>query len=337
MPSPTTMRAFVYDRYGEPDALRIDEIARPTPGPGQVRVRVIASSINSADQRLLRAIPFLARLDNGLFRPKKRRVLGADVCGVVDAVGAGATRWAVGDEVLGQSMAMGCFAEAVCLAETDLARRPPSVSVEACAAAPLAGVTAIQAVRERARVQRGQRVLVMGAGGGVGTMLVQVAKAYGAHVTAMCGPKSAEIVRARGADDVLDHTRDAPPNDAFDVAFGVNGYQPLGRYLRWLKRGGMYVMVGGSNAQIFEALLLGKLRFLGSGRRSDVLTLDPALHGKDVAELAVMLDDGRLRPLVDRVVPMTELPAAMKAAWSGEAHGKIVLDARAFSRVSSSA
>lgn len=327
---PATMRAFVYDRYGEPDALRLDDIALPSPGAGCVRVKVQASSINSADQRLLRATPFLARLDNGLFRPKKRRVLGADVCGVIDAVGEGVSRWKIGDEVLGGSMAMGCFAQAVCVREDEVVRRPAGVSIEACAAAPLAGVTAIEAVRERARVQRGQRVLLMGAGGGVGTMLVQVAKAYGAHVTAMCGPRSADLVRSLGADEVLDHTRDHPREASYDAVLGVNGHQPLGRYRSWLARGGVYVMVGGSNRQIFEALLLGKLRFLGSGRRADVLTLDPALRGKDLEELAAMLEDGRVRPAIDRVVPMAELPAAMKAAWEGHVHGKIVVDARAF-------
>ena len=257
MTSPSSMRAFVYDRYGEPrDVMREVALPVPDPGPGQVRVRVAASSINAADQRLARADPFLARLDNGLFRPRKRRVLGADVCGTVDAVGTGVSRWKVGDEVFGSSMAMGAFAESMLVLEREITLRPANVPVPTCAASPLAGITAIQAVRERAKLRAGQRVLVMGAGGGVGTMVVQVAKAYGAHVTALSGARSQALVRSLGADEVLDHAS-AGPSGTFDAVFGVNGHRPLGTYLRWLERGGVYVMVGGNNRQIFEALLLG--------------------------------------------------------------------------------
>jgi NADPH:quinone reductase-like Zn-dependent oxidoreductase len=323
------MRAFVYDRYGGPEELRLAELPRPLPGPGQVRVRVLMTSLNSADVRLLRADPFLARLDNGLLRPKKRRVLGADVCGVVEEVGPGVTRFRRGDEVFGETMAMGAFAEELCLPEGELAARPPGVSVERCAAAPLAGVTALQAVRERARVKPGDSVLVMGAGGGVGTMLVQIAKAYGARVTALCGPRSLELVRSLGADVVLDRTQ-ADPAGEHDAVFGVNGHRPLGTYLRWLKPGGAYVMIGGTSRQLFGALLLGKLRFLGSGRRVEVLTLDERLRAKDLAELGALLASGRLRPVIDRILPLDELPAAIRLAEAGHLAGKVVLDARGF-------
>ncbi|MFO0686201.1 MAG: NAD(P)-dependent alcohol dehydrogenase [Sandaracinus sp.] len=325
--SPSLMRAFVYERYGEPrEVMHRVQVPLPDPGPGAIRVRVSASSINAADQRLARADPFLARLDNGLFRPRKRRILGADVCGVVDAIGEGITRWKVGDEVFGSSMAMGAFAEAMTLREDEVTRRPAGVSVHACAAAPLAGITAIQAVRERAKLRKGQRVLVMGAGGGVGTMVVQLAKAYGAHVTALCGAASVALVRSLGADEVVDHARGAEPKGSFDAVLGVNGYRSLATYLAWLERGGVYVMVGGNNRQIFEALLLGKLRFLGSGRRLEVLTIDERLRRQDLAELSALLADGRVKPVVERVVPFAEIPEAMSAAWGGHVGGKIVVE-----------
>lgn len=322
------MRAFVYDRYGGPEVLRLTEIERPTPRAGQVRVRVQASSINAADYRLLRADPFLARLDNGLFAPKKRRVLGADVCGVIDAVGPGVTRWKVGDEVFGESMAMGAFAQAVCVGEEDVVARPPSVSIETAAATPLAGVTALQAVRERAKLRPGQSVLVAGAGGGVGTMLVQIAKAHGAEVTALGGPRSVELLRSLGADRVLDRTKDPLGDARFDAVFGVNGHHPLGAYRRMLKDGGTYVMVGGTNRQIFEALLLGKLRFLFSGRRMETLTIDERRRAADLAELSALLERGALRPVVAKVMPLAELPAAMRLLEAGQVQGKLVLDAR---------
>lgn len=321
--------AFVYDRYGGPEELRWQEVVTLPLRAEQVRVRVHATSLNAADVRLLRADPFLARLDNGLFRPRKRRVLGADVCGVVEEVGAGVTQWKVGDEVFGQSMAMGAFAESVCLRQDELVARPAGVSVEACAAAPLAAMTAIQAVRVRALAEgrpRPRTVLVAGAGGGVGTMLVQVAKAYGLEVTALCGPKSVELVRSLGADAVLDYTRDAP-SGTFDVIFGVNGHRPLSTYRSWLAPGGLYLMVGGDNRQIFEALLLGPLLFLGSGKRAQALTLDAREHPRDLRELAELLERGRVRPVIDRVLPLAQLPEAIRLAESGHVRGKIVLRA----------
>jgi NADPH:quinone reductase-like Zn-dependent oxidoreductase len=324
------MKAFVYDRYGGPEVLRLAEVEAPVPGAGQVRVRVQMTSLNSADRRLMRADPFLARLDNGLLRPKKRRVLGADVCGVIDAVGPGVTRSQVGDEVFGESMAMGSFAECVCLGEGDVMARPPSVSIEAAAATPLAGITALQAVRDRARIRPGQSVLIAGAGGGVGTMLVQIAKARGAEVTALCGPRSVEPLRSLGADRVLDRTKDQLGAERFDAVFGVNGHHPLGTYRRMLNDGGTYVMVGGSNRQIFEALLFGKLRFLFSGRRMETLTIDESRRAADLAELSALLERGALRPVIAQVMPLAELPAAMRAIEAGRVHGKVVLDARHF-------
>lgn len=326
------MRAVVYERYGGPEVLEEARVPVPEPKPHQVRVRVEHASINAADYRLMRADPFLARLGNGLLRPKKK-ILGADVAGVVEAVGAEVTTLAVGDEVFGVTFQddLGAFAERVCVSERALARKPAELGSREAAAVPLAAITALQAVRDRAKIGEGDAVLIQGAGGGVGTYLVQLAKARGAHVTAVCGPSSAALVRSLGADRVLDYTSETFTDrpERYDAIFGVNGHRPLGDYLAHLSPGGTYVMVGGTNRQIFDALLFGRARFLFADARIEVLTLDAARYPQDLAELRALLAAGALRPIVDRVFPLGETADALRYAEAGHVRGKIVIDVRA--------
>lgn len=322
------MKAIVYERYGGPEVLHLGERERPTPGEGEVLVRVRAASINAADYRLMRANPFLVRFANGLFSPKKRR-LGADVAGVVEQIGPKVTRLGVGDEVFGHTFhdGGGGFGEYVCVRESALACKPEGLDFEQSAAVVLAGLTALQAVRERARVRPGQSLLIQGAGGGVGTLLVQVAKAYGAHVTAVCGPGSVELVASLGADRVIDYTRqDFTREDVrYDAIFGVNGHHPLAAYRDSLKPGGTYVMVGGNDRQLFEAMLLGPLRFTGSGRNIELLTLDADRHPEDLEELRELIAAEELRPIIDRVLPFTEVVEGMRYVEKGHVRGKVVL------------
>ena len=186
------MKAIVFRRYGGPEVLEYPDVDQPSAGPGQALVRVRATSINAADYRTMRADPFLVRLDNGLRRPKKRPILGSDVAGVVEQVGDGVEGLELGDEVFGDSFhdGMGAFAELVAVREEALVRKPATLSFEEAAAVPLAGVTALQGVRDKGEVQTGTEVLVQGAGGGVGHLIVQIAKAFGAEVTAVCGAGS---------------------------------------------------------------------------------------------------------------------------------------------------
>lgn len=327
------MQALVQTRYGAPkDVLTWKTLPRPEPGRGQVRIRVHATSINGADYRLIRAAPFLARLARGLWRPKKWPVLGVDVAGVVDAVGEGVVRFQPGDEVWGDTFldGLGGFAEWVCVQEGALSPKPPGASFEEAAALPLVGVTALQALRDKARVRPGHKLLIQGAGGGVGTTLVQMAHAMGAHVTAVCGPRSTTLVRELGADRVLDYNRTDPTAEglAYDAILGVNGYHPLSAYKRSLKPGGTYTMIGGTTRQLFEALLLGKLMFLGSSKSAGPLTIDDSLRQRDLTELLELWQDGAVRPVIDRAFSFDDLIEALEYVERGHVSGKVVVQVR---------
>lgn len=324
------MKAITYQRYGGPEVLHLAERDKPEPQDEEVLLRVRASSINAVDYRLMRADPFLVRLERGLVRPR-RQVLGADVAGVVERVGSAVTDIEPGDEVFGHTSLGGGFAEYVSLPASSLAPKPAGLDFEEAASLVLAGFTALQAVRDRARIEAGQSILIQGAGGGVGTLLVQIAKAYGAHVTAVCGPGNVELVSSLGADRVIDYTRQdfTAEKERYDNIFGVNGYHPLPAYRDALRTGGTYVMIGGASRQLFEAILLGSLRFAGSGRSIELLTLDHDRHPGDLDELRALVACGRLRPVIDRVFPLTEARDGLRYVERGHVHGKVVLRAAA--------
>ena len=320
----TSMRALVLDRYGGPDALSLRDVERPEPGPRDVIVKVHAASINAMDLRIMRANPFLVRLQNGLFRPK-RAILGADFAGTVHAIGAEVRAFAVGDEVFGESTfegGLGAFAEYVRVAEHALVKRDPSLSVEEAAALPLAGITALQAL-DRAALPRAAKVLVQGAGGGVGTALVQIAKSRGAEVTCVCGPGNVELMQALGADRVVDYSREElEPGSRFDAIFGVNGYRSLSDYRALLAPNGVYVMVGGENRQLFEALVCGRFAL---GRRAKVLTLDDSTLRADLERLSSLVESGALRPIVGDVFGFERAREAFVRAEGSHVRGKLVL------------
>jgi NADPH:quinone reductase-like Zn-dependent oxidoreductase len=322
------MKAVVYREYGGPEVLQLAELSRPTAGPGQVLVQVAASTVNSADVRLLRADPFLVRLFNGLRRPQKRRVLGGDVAGVVVEAGAGVTRFRPGDRVFGETPVDrdGAFAE-LCVANEDaLAKVPDGVRLDEAAALPLAGTTALQALR-LAEVTVGQRVLIAGAGGGVGLFAVQVAKRLGARVTAWCGPRSVELARRLGADTVVDYS--TTPFDerlgTFDAIVGINGYQTLAAYRRLLVPGGRYVMVGGGSRQLFEALLFARPFFALGGRVGRTLTIDSSHRVKDLERLGTWLAERALQVVVEQRYPLERLAEAITQAEQKHVRGKLVI------------
>ncbi len=328
-PMPNPMKAIAYRRYGGPEVLEHIDAPRPKPGEGQVLVRVRASSINSADCRIMRADPFLVRFFNGIWRPKNQ-ILGVEAAGEVVELGPGARRFSVGDEVFGEAFddGMGGFAEYVALTENKLAIKPKSVTFAQASTLPVAGVTALQAVRDLAKVRAGESVLIQGAGGGVGTYLVQVAKAAGATVTAVCGERNVELMKSLGADHVVDYAHEdfTQNGERYDVIFGVNGYHSVLEYRRCLKPGGRYAMIGGGARQLFEALLLGKLAFMFSGKSVHSLKVDDSIRDTDLAELGQMMAAGQLRPVIERTFPLHEAVEAIRFVELGHVRGKVVLE-----------
>lgn len=323
------MKAIVYMRYGGPEVLEYSELEKPVPARGEVLVRVRASSVNAADYRTMRADPFLVRLQNGLSKPRKVSVLGSDVAGVVEDLGEGVTHFSVGDEVFGLTLhdGMGAFAEYAAVSGAVLVPIPAGMSFEEAAALPLAGVTALQAVRDLGGVQSGQSVLVQGAGGGVGTLVVQIAKARGAEVTAVCGEGGVELVSSLGAEHVVDYRKQdfSQEGRRYDVILGVNGYHSLSEYRDCLNPGGRYVMIGGTNRQIFESLLFGRASFMFSGKAASVLTIDHSRRGTDLLQLRELLSDGRIRPVIDRCFALEEVADAVRYVEKGHVRGKVVI------------
>lgn len=313
--------------YGPPDVLQLKEIEKPAPDENEVLVRVQAASVNAADWRMMRADPFLVRLYAGLFRPKNISVLGADIAGHVEAVGRNVSQFRPGDEVFGDMSAngFGGFAEYKCANESDLALKPSNIAFEEAAAVPLAGLTALHAVRDVGRLQAGQKVLINGASGGVGTFAVQLAKHFGAEVTAVCSTKKLDQARALGADHVIDYTREdfTRSGRRYDLILGLNGFRSIFDYRRALYPRGKYVMTGGKSAQLFQALLLGPLLSMAGGRKVAVVTSKP--NQQDLLFLKDLLESGKLKPVIDRRYPLSELPEAIRYLEEGHASGKVVI------------
>ena len=319
------MKAIVNTEYGSPDVLRLSDVAKPAPQAGEVLVKVHATSLNAADRLILSGKPFIVRLSTGGPRRPKHTILGADVAGVVEAVGPGVTQFQPGDAVYGDLSGVGSggLAEYVSAPERVWAPLPNGIPFEQAAAVPMAAVTALQALRDKGQLRPGQRVLIHGASGGVGTFAVQIAKALGAEVTAVCSPRNADMARALGADHVIDYTRDdfAQRGERYHIVLAVNGYRPLGDYQRVLAPGGVYVMVGGTMGQIFQALLLGPL----FSRRGKVAAVTAKPDRADLAVVGELLQAGQVRPVIDRCYPLHEAAEAFRYLEREHARGKVVI------------
>ena len=316
------MKALVYRRYGGPEVLALADVPQPEPREREALVRVRATSINAADRVLLRGEPFLVRLGQGFSTPR-HPTLGFDVAGHVEAVGSAVTQFRVGDEVFGASK-FGAFAELVCVNEETLVPKPAGVSFEAAAATPTAGYTALQGLR-KGRIAAGQKVLIDGASGGVGTFAIQIAIAYGAEVTAVCSTRNVEIARALGASRVIDYRREDFASDAqrYDLVLAANAYRPLSHYTRLLTPGGAYVMTGGGGVQILQAMLLGAFISMTSDRR--IGNLLAIARKEDLVVLKELLETGKIKPVIDRTVTLSGVPDAIRDLEKEHARGKVVV------------
>jgi NADPH:quinone reductase-like Zn-dependent oxidoreductase len=317
------MKAIVYTRYGSPDVLQLKEIEKPTPKDDEVLVEVHAASVNAFDWHMLRAKPFLVRLSgSGLLKPKNK-IFGADVAGRVESVGRNAKQFQPGDEVFGT--VRGGFAEYVCARENAFALKPAHISFEEAAAVPMAAVTALQGLRDKGRIQPGQKVLINGASGGVGTFAVQIAKSFGAEVTGVCSTRNLGMARSIGADHVIDYTQEdfTKNGQRYDLILGANGYHSILGYKRALSPNGTYVMTGGSMAQMFQAMLLGPL-ISKTGSRKMGLTMAKA-NQKDLVSVAELLKAGKVTPFIERRYPLSQVAEAIRYLEEGHAQGKIVV------------
>ncbi|HUS42650.1 MAG TPA: NAD(P)-dependent alcohol dehydrogenase [Ilumatobacteraceae bacterium] len=326
-PLPTTMTAVTARSYGGPEVLATEELPVPGPRAGELLVEVRASSLNALDWHFLTGTPYLMRLMIGIRRPK-RFVRGADVAGSVVAVGTGVTRFAVGDAVFGEGPGGGC-GQYLTVKETSVVAIPDGVSFEAAGATPVAGLTAAQGLRAHGAVQPGDHVLINGAAGGVGTMAVQVAKALDAHVTAVCSTRNVEMVRALGADEVIDYTRDdfVAGGARFDVLLDNVGNRRPGEVRSVMLAGGRYVPVSGPKANKWvdplPYLARAKLAFVRSEASFHQFTAE-ANHD-DLTYLGELLASGRLVPQIDRVIGLDGVADALAEIGSGHARAKIVV------------
>jgi len=321
------MKAIVYTKYGPPDVLHLEEVIKPAINDDQVLVKVHAASINAGDWHLLTADPFPLRLTGvGLFKPKNM-ILGADIAGCVEAVGGNVKQLRTGDAVFGDvfGLGSGSFAEYVSVPESALARKPSSVSFEEAAAVPVAAVTALQGLRDKGHIQSGQKVLINGASGGVGTFAIQIAKAFGAEVTAVCSTRNLEMALSIGADHVIDYTKEDFTQNGrqYDLILAVNGYQPLSAYKRALTPHGIYVFVGGLPAQTFQSLFLGPFMSKSDGRK--MTSVMKKANQKDLLVIRELLENGKIKPVIDQTFPLSKTAEAFQYFEKGHARGKVVI------------
>jgi len=320
------MKAIVRDAYGSVDVLRLAEIDTPVVGESEVLVRVRAAGVDQGVWHLMIGMPYVMRLAGFGVRAPKKTLLGYDVAGHVEAVGAGVTAFRPGDEVFGTCR--GSFAEFAIARPDRLASKPNNLSFEEAAATPISGYAALQAVRDHGNVRAGQRVLIIGAGGGVGTFAVQLAKSYGADVTGVCSTAKTELVRSIGADRVIDYTRDDPIDgrELYDVILDIAGNRSLTKLRRALTSRGTLVIVGAEDAG----------NWLGVGRQLRAAALSPFVRQKlgtyisnepeqYLQELRTLLESGTITPVVDRTFPLDQVPDAIRYLREGRAGGKIVI------------
>ncbi|MCP4418348.1 MAG: NAD(P)-dependent alcohol dehydrogenase [Chloroflexi bacterium] len=321
------MKAFIYEKYGSPDVLQLKEVEKPTPNDDEVLVKVQAASVNALDWHSLRGTPFLQRLESGLLKPKNQ-ILGADVAGRVEAVGKNVKQFQPGDEVYGDLYwcDFGAFAEHVAIPEKSVALKPVNMTFEEATAVPQAAFTALHALRDQGQVQPGQKVLINGASGGVGTFAVQIAKAFEAEVTAVCSTRNLEMARSIGADQVIDYTREdfTENGQRYDLIIDIVANHSLSNLQRALNPNGICVVVGFSTiAHMIKVRLLGPWISITGSKKMGMLM--PQEDESDLDVMKTLLETGKVVPVIDRKYPFNELPEAIRYLEKGHARGKVII------------
>jgi NADPH:quinone reductase-like Zn-dependent oxidoreductase len=325
------MKAIVYHKYGLADVLELKEVAKPVPRNNEVLIRVHAASINSWDWDLLRGTPFVNRLLSGLLKPKRIKILGCDIAGRVEAVGRNCFTFLPGDEVFGDisGCGWGGFAEYVCAREKVLALKPASMTFEEVAAVPQAAVLALQGLRkgriQQEQINPAQKVLINGAGGGVGSFAVPMAKAFGAEVTGVDTTKKLDFVRALGADHTIDYTQEdfTKNGQCYDLILDVMGFHSIFDYKRALSPKGVYVMVGGAMSLANQLLLLGPWISMASGKKMGLLMHKP--DANDLDFMKTLFAAGKVAPVIDKCFPLSETAEAFRYFAEGHFKGKVVI------------
>jgi NADPH:quinone reductase-like Zn-dependent oxidoreductase len=317
------MKAIVYRRYGSPDVLACEEIEKPTPGDDEVLIKVRAASVNPLDRHIMRGRPFPLRIAFGLRKPRIRP--GRDVAGQVEAVGRNVTRFKPGDEVFGACS--GALAEYACTREKALVTKPNNVTFEQAASVPVAALTALQGLRDKGKIQPGQKVLINGAGGGVGTFAVQLAKSFGADVTGVCSTGKVDLVRSIGADRVIDYTQHdfTEGTQRYDLIFDLAATHSLSEYRRVLNPNGTFVLAGGP-AKVRSILTLAfDVLVLSRFVSQNFVMFVAKLSKEDLTILRDLMAAGKLTPVIDRLYRLADVPEAIRYLEEGHARGKVVI------------
>ncbi len=314
------MKAILVTKYGPPEGLQLTEVEKPAFKDNEVLVKIQAASVNTLDLWIKGG---MSRIYAGLLKPKDPRI-GRDIAGRVEAVGKDVTQFKPGDEVFGACN--GGFAEYTTANENGLALKPSKSSFEQAAAVPVAAITALQGLRDSGKIQAGQKVLINGASGGVGTFAVQIAKSFGAEVTAVTSTRNLEQARSMGADHVIDYTQEdfTKNGQQYDLIYAVNGYHPISAYKQALTPKGIYVAAGGKMAQIFQSMLLGGLNSSSDGQKMGFMGI-AKINPKELGFMKELLEAGKVVPVIDKLYPLREAGQALRYLGDGHARGKVVI------------
>ena len=322
------MKAIVNHEYGPPAVLKLETAEKPIPKDNEILIKVYAAAANIGDWYFLTGKPFTVRLDPGGLRKPKTKILGGDIAGRVEAVGRNVKQFQVGDEVFGDvsNSGRGAFAEFVTAPENVLAHKPANLSFAEAAAVPTSGVTALQGIRDTGAIQPGQKVLINGASGGVGTFAVQIAKSYGAEVTAVCSTRKMDQARSIGADHVIDYTQEdfTQNGQQYDLIFAVNGNHPLSDFQRVLNPKGTYICIGGPVSHILQSMILGPLLSKKDGKKVRGMGA-VRTNQQDLLVMSELLEAGKVLPVIDRCYPLGEASRRSAIFGAGHARGKVVL------------